>query len=495
MTVTSTNNRNDYTAAAAQTVFPYTMKIFANSDLQVYDDTVLQTLNSDYTVSGAGDEGGGNVTFLVGMTGGEAIAIVRDVPATQLIDYTPYTDFPAESAEDGFDKTTILAQQNEEEQDRTIKYDPSYGGATGKTLLAPVANEILGFDAAGELTTYTFSGDAGSLDLAVNLASNDVGKGSDLVARAGSSPAETVTESFTAVEADVATNTANITQNASDIAVLQAFDAKSDEIIGLTLNNNSVDSDHDIDVVAGECNDSVRAVGLVGASDTKAIDQTWTEGALGGFPDQGGSGLVLTADTRYNFFIIAKPDGTTDYGFDSNLDASVLLNIDNAGADGYTLYRRLGTALTDSSANIYEFEQQGNNFFYPSGIQHTPLTAGAGVAIGSTTIDALWPDQFDVVGLIDAWWYLGSNVQPGTDALRYGFIGSTDLAVTTPSATLFNIAIIEYGSGGVADGGTGVDKTIRVPTSDGQVVVETLAASATQTLKLTTRGWVDRRID
>ena len=42
MTVTSTTRRNDYTAAASQTTFPYTFKIFSDDQLLVYVDNVLK---------------------------------------------------------------------------------------------------------------------------------------------------------------------------------------------------------------------------------------------------------------------------------------------------------------------------------------------------------------------------------------------------------------------------------------------------------------------
>ena len=44
-----------------------------------------------------------------------------------------------------------------------------------------------------------------------------------------------------------------------------------------------------------------------------------------------------------------------DAGFDQSITASVLLNVDNAGAEGYDIYRRIGSVLTDGSSNIIAF--------------------------------------------------------------------------------------------------------------------------------------------
>jgi len=59
---------NEYTATASQTTFTYDFQIFADSEIKVYqtptgqdfdDTTDLLTLTTHYTVTGAGDAGGG----------------------------------------------------------------------------------------------------------------------------------------------------------------------------------------------------------------------------------------------------------------------------------------------------------------------------------------------------------------------------------------------------------------------------------------------------
>jgi hypothetical protein len=121
-------------------------------------------------------------------------------------------------------------------------------------------------------------------------------------------------------------------------------------ITGLNISNNSTDSDHDIDIATGECRDSANSqdLSLTGAF-VKQIDVNWASGSgNGGFP----SGLALAADTWYYVFVIAKPDGTTDAGFDTSLSATNLLS----DAAGYTKYRKIGWVLTDSSSNIISLE-------------------------------------------------------------------------------------------------------------------------------------------
>lgn len=124
------------------------------------------------------------------------------------------------------------------------------------------------------------------------------------------------------------------------------------------VTSNGTDTDHDIDTAVGECVDSTNAVNItLSSSITKQIDANWVEGTdLGGFP----SGLTLTADTWYHYFVIAKADGTVDSGWDTSLSASNLL----ADATDFTLFRRIASHLTDGSSNIIAYFQTANEFLW-----------------------------------------------------------------------------------------------------------------------------------
>ena len=143
-------------------------------------------------------------------------------------------------------------------------------------------------------------------------------------------------------------------------------------IDGLVLENNSGDSQHDIDINPGECRSDANNLDMTFSSVfTKQIDVNWAEGTgLGGFP----SGLTLTADTCYHVFIIGKADGSAfDAGFDTSLTAANLLS----DASGYSSYRRLGSVLVDGSSNILGFSQHGDEFLWddPPMDTFTPSTS------------------------------------------------------------------------------------------------------------------------
>jgi hypothetical protein len=161
MTVSSTTVKNSYSGNSSTTVFAYSFKIFADSDLQVIIRSstgaeTTKTLTTHYTVSGAGDASGGNVTFTSGNTPatGETVVIRRGVPQTQAIDYIANDPFPAESHEEGLDRATMTTQQVQEELDRSIKLSRTNTMTSTEFTVGATdrANKILAFDSSGEIS-------------------------------------------------------------------------------------------------------------------------------------------------------------------------------------------------------------------------------------------------------------------------------------------------------------------------------------------------------
>ena len=162
MTVSSTTVKNSYSGNGSTTQFAYGYKIFADSDLIVIirtDSTgaeTVKTLTTHYTVSGAGDASGGNVTFTSGNTpaSGQTVVIIREVPQTQAIDYIANDPFPAESHEEGLDRGTMTTQQVQEELNRSIKLSRTNTMTSTEFTVGATerANKILAFDSAGEIS-------------------------------------------------------------------------------------------------------------------------------------------------------------------------------------------------------------------------------------------------------------------------------------------------------------------------------------------------------
>jgi len=158
MTVQSSTTRADYTGNGVVTAFPVPFYFLDPTHLIVYktDNTTgtpvvtTLTLNSDYTVSGAGVQAGGSLTMAVAPTALMNLSILRNVPMTQLAHYTPNNPFPSAVTEGTVDQLTMAMQQVSEVASRSVALAPTTvpGGVT-LTLPAPAANSVIGWNSLG----------------------------------------------------------------------------------------------------------------------------------------------------------------------------------------------------------------------------------------------------------------------------------------------------------------------------------------------------------
>lgn len=100
-----------------------------------------------------------------------------------------------------------------------------------------------------------------------------------------------------------------------------------------------------------------------GAYDVTAVtSSTVVEVSAGSFVSETAACSLhtVTIDTWYHVFAIkSSAFGTVDFGFDTDPAAATLL-----GSSGYSYYRRIGSILTDSSANVVPFQQHSHKFLW-----------------------------------------------------------------------------------------------------------------------------------
>ena len=154
MTVSSTTARASYTGNGTTTVFAVPFYFLAAADLRVILRTgtteVVQTLTTNYTVTGAGVASGGSVTMLVAPAAGTTLTILRNTPATQGTDLLPNDRLPAESLEGALDKLTMLVQQVDEVADRALQFPASDSPISPQLpVAASRAGKVLSFDSSG----------------------------------------------------------------------------------------------------------------------------------------------------------------------------------------------------------------------------------------------------------------------------------------------------------------------------------------------------------
>lgn len=158
MTISSENYRKQYSGNDSTTVFPYDFKITADTQLNVIKTSSIGVettlvLDTDYSVSGVGVEGGGNVTYPISGTAlasGETITIRRILPLTQTTDLTNGQAFQAQTLEDALDRAVMITQQLKEETSRSIKIPVTDENSVEIPRSSDRANGMLGFDANGD---------------------------------------------------------------------------------------------------------------------------------------------------------------------------------------------------------------------------------------------------------------------------------------------------------------------------------------------------------
>jgi hypothetical protein len=182
MTVTAQTPITSATGNGATVNFPYSFYIGAEGDLVVSVDSVIKTLNVDYTIAGEGQQAGGTVTFTVAPANGAKILLYRSTLLKRDTDYQIAGAFAAPTVNLDFDRVWLaLQEQNSIVIERAIR-TPLGEVLSSLPAAASRANRTMGFDSSGNPTVLTpTAGDAASVltDLAN---SSDTSKGDALIA-------------------------------------------------------------------------------------------------------------------------------------------------------------------------------------------------------------------------------------------------------------------------------------------------------------------------
>ena len=178
MTVQTNTNVASFNGNGVTQIFPIAFKFNNDTDLVVLlvDDATgsasLLTLNSDYTVSGEGDEEGGLINVVVAPASGQRLKVTRVVDILQLTDLRNQGKFFAEVHEDAFDLLTMIAQQHESGIRSSLRVAESDPEPARIPAVAQRANKILSFDADGNPQVVAPVADS-STELRMELASAD----------------------------------------------------------------------------------------------------------------------------------------------------------------------------------------------------------------------------------------------------------------------------------------------------------------------------------
>tara|TARA_S200002703_G_scaffold5754_1_gene6499 strand:- start:11 stop:1396 length:1386 start_codon:yes stop_codon:yes gene_type:complete len=265
MTISTTIVKNSYSGDGSTATFSYTFKVLAESDLTVIIRSALgtettKTLNTHYTITGVGDASGGSITFTAGNipSSTETIVLLRDTTQTQAIDYVANDPFPAESHEEGLDRSVILSQEIQEEVDRSIKLSRTNTMTNTEFTVGPTdrANKVLSFDSTGELSVTqelgVFKGNWSSgetfavRDIIKDTTNNNIYICQTAHTSSGSLPISTNTDVAKwslIVDAAAATTSANNAATSAAAALVSENNAATSETNAATSETNAAASE------------------------------------------------------------------------------------------------------------------------------------------------------------------------------------------------------------------------------------------------------------
>lgn len=232
---------------------------------------------------------------------------------------------------------------------------------------------------------------------------------------------------------------------------------------GLTM--STAGSSATMSIAAGQCTDSTNVAAMALAAIAKTTS-AWAVGTGNGGLDTG----AIANTTWYHFYVIRRPDtGVVDVTFSTNASTPTL-------PANYTQYRRIGSGLTNGSAQWIAFTQDGDLFQWSVPALET-TSANPGTAAVTQTL-ANVPTGVNVRAVLNAM----------TNANYLGYV--SDLATTdaAPSATAAPGTNIGSSSANPQTG----QLTVRTNTS-AQIRTRISSSGGGERLYLVAIGWFDTR--
>ena len=151
--------RVNYPGDDSTTSFPTTFKFYDNSHVKAVlrDALDVETVwveDTDYTLTGAGEDAGGTLIATTAPATGETLVIISNAPATQEKGLPLGGPFPSVQVEELGDLSAVVAAQLKEELSRAIRVRVT-DDISGDDLVLPVesdrADMLLGFDSMGRV--------------------------------------------------------------------------------------------------------------------------------------------------------------------------------------------------------------------------------------------------------------------------------------------------------------------------------------------------------
>jgi hypothetical protein len=236
---------------------------------------------------------------------------------------------------------------------------------------------------------------------------------------------------------------------------------------GLTL--STAGSSSTMTIAAGVANDSTNTTLMNLSSSIAKTTASWAVGSGNGGIDTG----AIANTTWYHFYEIERLDtGVVDVIFSLSASAPAL-------PTNYTIYRRIGSGRTDSSAHWFAFTQAGNQFIWATSFTDFSGSTTTSRAAQTLTVPTGLANVFSAL--------FRSTLVPGGGSGCQTIFTSIDETDQAPTASFADLSAPSSANAGTTSGS--FERII----GNGSAQIGVRSAVATAGLTISTYGWTDTR--
>lgn len=294
--ITAAYTPDVYTGNGSTTVFAYNFKIVDQAHIKV-EEVVIATgvrttldIGTHYSVSGVGEDAGGNVTMVTAPASTKKLVLSLSIPVRQNTNFENQGEYFAEDHEDALDLLTLMVQQAREELDRTPKVTIE-SGETGDDLIASIEADVAAAAASASAAATSATNAATSATNAATSATNAANSATAAqTAETNAETAETNAAASASAASTSATNAATSASAASTSATNAATSATNAANSATTASTAATNAGNSATAAATSATNAATSATNAATSETNAatsatLAQDWaqkTDGVVSG---------------------------------------------------------------------------------------------------------------------------------------------------------------------------------------------------------------------
>jgi hypothetical protein len=257
-----------YSGSAGVGPYSFSFEILTSTDINVYKNSTLLTLTTDYSVS-ISEDGTGSVTLVSAATSSDNITLVGARSIERSTDFVTGGDLFANTLNQELDSVVIFAQQVDEKADRGLKAPitdptdinmelPVKASRRGKVLAfdETSGDPVAGPDLSAMTTVIAQSANINTVAASIDSVNTVAGNTSNINTVAGISGNVTTVAGISSNVTTVAGISSNVTSVAGNATNINAVAANATNINAVASNETNIDT------VAAELTDIGTVAGL-----------------------------------------------------------------------------------------------------------------------------------------------------------------------------------------------------------------------------------------